>query len=237
LRGRRGRGSLTDSFFEGLKYLRQEPTLLGLVLLALVPTLFTTPINLGLLPVFAHDVLKVDSTGLGLLYSVQGTGAVIGTLTLASLGNYRNKGLLLSGAAVCLATAITLYSQVTVFLVALPLLALGTCCFMTYNTMNQTIIQTITPDEYLGRVMGFYMLSHGLSPLGSFIFGGLADLYGVRTAIFIAGVCALLSVSLILALFPEIRRFKSGLDFERISPEPTLARPREPAPVARPATE
>ena len=55
--------------------------------------------------------------------------------------------------------------------VALPLLGFTTCCLMTYNTLNQTIIQTVTPDEYRGRVTGLQMMDHGLSPLGAFIFG------------------------------------------------------------------
>lgn len=235
---RRAHVSLAESFVDGLRYVRRQPTILGLMLLALVPTLFTTPINLGLLPVFARDALKVDSTGLGLLYSVQGIGAVIGTLTLASLGNFRRKGLLLSAAAACLAIAITLYSQVPIFLMALPLLALGTCCFMTYNTLTQTIIQTITPDEYRGRVMGLYMMDHGLSPLGAFVFGGLAELYGVRTAILVAGICAMVSVTVILTRFPAIRSFRSGLSTEAPAGDLATSRPASgDVAAAAPATD
>ncbi|HLF76776.1 MAG TPA: MFS transporter [Dehalococcoidia bacterium] len=227
LQARRQGASLTSSFVEGIAYVRKQPTLMGLILLALVPTLFTTPINLGLLPVFARDALHADSAALGLLYSAQGMGAVLGTLALASLGNFRNKGLLLSGAAACLTVAITLYSQVTVFLLALPLVALGTCCFMTYNTINQTIIQTITPDEYRGRVMGLHMMDHGLSPLGAFLFGTLAELYGVRLSIFVAGVCAMTSVAFVLTFFPAIRSFRSGVPAESVSPQPATRRIRE----------
>jgi MFS family permease len=237
LRADRAHGSLAQSFVEGLKYVRGQPTILGLMLLALVPTLFTTPINLGLLPVFARDALGVDSAGLGLLYSVQGMGAVFGTFALASLGNYRNKGLLLSGAAACLSVTITLYSQVSVFLMALPLLALATCCFMTYSTINQTIIQTITPDEYRGRVMGLHMMDHGLSPLGAFVFGTLADIYGVRTAILIAGLSAMTSVSLILARFPAIRSFRSGTTTEGVAAPPRVARVRGSAAAVRTTTD
>jgi MFS family permease len=235
---RRKGASLTSSFFEGIAYVRKQPTLLGLILLALVPTLFTTPINLGLLPVFARDALHVDSAALGLLYSAQGVGAVIGSLALASFGNSRHKGLLLSGAATCLTVAITLYSQVTLFLMALPLVALGTCCFMTYNTINQTIIQTITPDEYRGRVMGLHMMNNGLAPLGAFIFGTLAELYDIRASIFIAGVCGMVSIVLILVFFPAIRNFRSDLPAESGGmAQPPGSRPREAVQTTAPAVE
>jgi MFS family permease len=226
--GRRDHSMLHD-FRAGISYVRNEPTLLGLMLLALVPIMFTTPINLGLLPVFAKDMLKVDSSGLGLLYSAQGVGAVLGTITLASMGNFRRKGLLMSGCAAMLTVSITLYSQVTIFLLALPLVALGTGCFMTYNTLNQTILQTVTPDEYRGRVTGLQMMDHGLSPLGTFIFGTLAEIYGVQTAIFIAGICAMTSVASVLTFFPAIRNFRSGAVIESVAPRPRPAEAVAPA--------
>ena len=91
--------SLMQDFKAGLAYVRGQPTLMGLVLMSLLPVLFTTPINLGLLPVFARDALHVDSAALGLLYSAQGVGAVLGTMALASFSNFRSKGLLLCMAA------------------------------------------------------------------------------------------------------------------------------------------
>ncbi len=215
-----------DSFVSGVNYVRRQPTLLGLMLIALVPTLFTTPINLGLLPVFAKDVLEVDAQGLGILYSAQGVGAVIGTLVIASMGNFARKGLLLSVAATALTITITLYSQITIFLVAIPFLAFGTCCFMTYQTMNHTLIQTITPDEYRGRVMGLQMTDHGLTPLGTLIFGAIAEIYGVATAMFIAGSCGMVTVVFILARFPAIRNYRSEMPATRLTQRTPAAEAR-----------
>ena len=217
---RRSHVSLTESFTDGIGYVVRQPMLLGLMALALVPTVFTTPVNLGLLPVFARDMLDAGSSGVGVLYSAQGVGAVIATLTLASVGNFRRKGLLLTGAATCLAITITLYSQVTVFLIAVPLVAVGTCCYMTYNTINQTIIQTITPDEYRGRVMGLHMMDHGLTPLGTLVVGVLADVYGVSTAILLAGGCGMATMAFILLRFPAIRSYRSGAVVESVTPAP-----------------
>jgi predicted MFS family arabinose efflux permease len=221
-----------DSFTSGISYVMHQPTLLGLMLIALLPTVFTTPINLGLLPVFAKEVLHVDSEGLGILYSSQGVGAVIGTFVIASMGNFARKGLLLSIAVVGLATMIALYSQVTVFLLAIPALALGTCCFMTYQTMNQTIIQTITPDDYRGRVMGLMLMNNGLTPLGTLIFGAVAEVYGVSTAMMTAGLCGLVTVIFILVRFPAIRRYRSDLPAEELIRPATLHASADVAPAA-----
>ena len=232
----RGRthGAFRESFASGISYVARQPTVLGLMLIALLPTVFTTPINLGLLPVFAKEVLHVDSEGLGILYSSQGVGAVIGTFVIASMGNFARKGLVLSVAVVGLAIMITLYSQVTVFLLAIPALALGTCCFMTYQTMNQTIIQTITPDEYRGRVMGLQLMNNGLTPLGTLIFGTVAELYGVSTAMMIAGLCGLAVVIFILVRFPAIRRYRTDMPADSLirSDESQTVALAAPAPVA-----
>jgi MFS family permease len=242
-RSARDGASFGGSLVEGFKYLRQQPVLMGLILLALVPVLFTTPINLALLPVFAKERLDVGGGGLGLLYSAQGMGAVIGTLMLASFSTFRNKGLLLTLAICSLTVCITLYSQLTSLLVALPVLAVATCCFMTFQTLNQTIIQTVTPDEYLGRVMGYRMMDQGLQPLGSLIFGTLAEIYGIQTAIIIAGICAIITVSTILIRFPSIRHYRSGpaVAADVSLPEPADRPaiegnpPAVPLPVKRPA--
>jgi MFS transporter, DHA1 family, staphyloferrin A biosynthesis exporter len=215
---RRVHESFRESFVGGIAYVRGQRTIMGLILLALVPALFTTPINIGLLPVYAKDVLHVSATGLGLLFTVQGIGAVIGSLAMATLSGLQRKGLVLSVAACCLTMTIFLYSQVPYFFLAVPLLGVATCCFMTYNTINQTIIQTITPDEYRGRVMGLQMMDHGLSPLGSLVFGTIAEFWGVQTAISIAGLCGLSFVLLILARFPSIRAYRTAAPVEVVAP-------------------
>ncbi len=210
----RRQASLRESFGSGLKYVAHQPTISGLILLALAPSFFTTPIQLGLLPVFAREALNVDADGLGVLYSMQGVGAVIATLAIASFGNFRNKGLLLSAAVICQALAVISYSQITLFVLALPFLALATCSWTTFNTLNQTILQTVTPDEYRARVMGLRMMDNGVTPLGSLVFGVLAELYGISTAILIAGLCGLTVALLILARFPAIRTFRTGVSAE-----------------------
>ncbi len=208
---RRDQVSLSKDFSSGLNYAVHQPTVFGLILLAIAPAFFTTPIQLGLLPVFAREALDVGSEGLGVLYSMQGVGAVVATLALASFSNFRGKGLLLSAAILCQALAVISYSQITLFVLALPFLALATCAWTTFNTLNQTILQTITPDEYRARVMGLRMMDNGVTPLGSLIFGAVAEVFGISTAILIAGVCGLAVVLVILVRFPAIRTYRTGV--------------------------
>jgi hypothetical protein len=64
---------------------------------------------------------------------------------------------------------------------------------MVYLTSNQTILQLTIEDEMRGRVMGIYMLSQGMMPLGGLLGGGLADATSAPTAVLVMGlgVCAM----------------------------------------------
>ncbi|MCK4331751.1 MAG: MFS transporter, partial [Dehalococcoidia bacterium] len=81
---------------EGLNYIRRSPVLVALLLMAVVPILFGMPYQM-LMPIFAEDVLDVGARGLGFLMAAVGLGALAGSLLVASLGDFRHKGLLLFG--------------------------------------------------------------------------------------------------------------------------------------------
>jgi predicted MFS family arabinose efflux permease len=172
--------------------------------------MFTMPINMGLLPVFAKDMLKAGPEGLGLLMTAMGVGAILGTLTIASLGNFAYKGPLLLIGAVFLGSAMVAYSQVTTMSLAIPLLGIVAFCFTTYSTLNQTILQTVTPDEFRGRVTSLHLMDQGLVPLGSLIAGTVAEFFGVSVTILIFGFATMFFVLLIGGRFKAIRGFRSG---------------------------
>jgi hypothetical protein len=78
--------------------------------------------------------------------------------------------------------------------------------------LNQTLIQTITPDEFRGRVMGLYLMNRGTAPLGSFVFGTIAEVWGVKLAMEIAGFSGLALVLSFWSCFRlvEFSRVRSG---------------------------
>jgi MFS family permease len=85
------RRSALSSIGEALGYVRREPTICALLLMAAVPSLFALPYQ-QMLPAFSESVLKVGPSGLGLMQSAAGLGALAGALTIASIGRRRNGG-------------------------------------------------------------------------------------------------------------------------------------------------
>ena len=68
---------------EGFRYAVKQPTIRHLLLIGLVGSVFGQPVQ-HLLPMF-QDVLDIGPTGLGLLLTLMGVGALVGSTTAASL--------------------------------------------------------------------------------------------------------------------------------------------------------
>lgn len=197
--------SVTRNLVEGARYVWRHETLRAQMTLALVPVVVAMPYT-SLMPVFAKDVLHRGAGGFGVLMSAAGVGAVIGTLTIATLGNVQRKGMLLFVALVGLGVSLMLFSQSRSFPLSLALLVLVGGFQMTYMTTNQTLLQVSTPDEFRGRVMGIYMLNQGLLPLGSLFAGIFADAWSAPAAVALMGTSVLVLCALGFTLMPAMRR-------------------------------
>jgi MFS transporter, DHA1 family, staphyloferrin A biosynthesis exporter len=196
--------SIRANLAEGARYVWHHPTLRAQMTLALVPVVIALP-YISLMPIFAKDVLHLGPAGFGLLMAAPGLGAVVGTLTIATLGNIERKGALLFGALVALGITLVLLAQSRSLPLTLVLLVLLGGFQMTYMTTNQTLLQLATPDAFRGRVMGIYMLNQGLLPLGSLVAGTLADVWSAPLAVTAMGGTVLVLAAVAFVRMPAMR--------------------------------
>lgn len=164
---------------DGLAYaFGHEP--IRLVLLALVVTSIAGIPVYTLMPVFAEEVLRSGAKGLGILSSFSGVGATIGALYLARRrGAAGVGGEIVSGAA-GMAFGLAGMAWSRDFWLSCAFMAIiGWYAIRVFAGTN-TALQELSDDRHRGRVMSFYsMIFIGLSPLGSFLAGGLAARLGV----------------------------------------------------------
>jgi MFS family permease len=163
-----GRSALED-ISEGLKYMLSNTTILLILAFTLILVVLSMPYQL-MLPIFADDILKVGATGMGVLQSVAGAGAMVGSLTLASLPNKR-RGVMLLACGIFLGLALAGFAFSRSYLLSLGLMifiGLGTSGRQTLGT---TLLQTYSDAEHLGRVMSINMMDMGISSLGTFFVG------------------------------------------------------------------
>ena len=202
------RSSAWANLREGLRYVRSTPVVFGLVIAALVPSIFAMPYQ-ALMPVFQKDVLREGPEALGLMLAAPGVGAVIAALLLASLGGFRRKGLLLLFALVALGISLILFSQMTLLPLALITLVGVGGCQVFYAAMTNTLLQTIVPDELRGRVISIYMLDHGLSPIGSLVGGVSTHFFGAPLTVAVMGAMVVALAVLVAWRMPLVRQIET----------------------------
>jgi MFS family permease len=178
---------LHEELTMGLRYVRSQPTIVALTVLAAVTTFLGNPL-LTFLPLFARDVFQGGVGEYTQLMSCAGAGAVTGALVVAWLGRFTHMGrtlLLIQGAFGLLIVAFSLSRLF--WLNAVILFGCGAGLVMTFAMLN-SLVQLIVPNEMRGRVVGIYMVAfRGGMPLGGLIAGWTATFTSVPTVLMING--------------------------------------------------
>ncbi|MFU8817831.1 MAG: MFS transporter [Pseudomonadales bacterium] len=200
---------LTD-VLDGLRYVRANPPVFGLILLSIVPFLFGMPLN-TLLPAFNADILGGGPDSLGLLMSSMGGGAILGSLMLASMGELKNKGTWLIATCVAWGLVTTAFGSAQVVWLAASLVA-GIGWLSAWNmSLNRGLLQMQVSGEMRGRIMSIDMMSHGLMPLGVIPISLIAEYYSVALALEVTGVVFVLVVVGLALFAPSVRRVDENL--------------------------
>jgi len=197
--------SLWGGIAEGLRYLRHSPVMILLLMMAFIPIVFGMPYQ-NLMPVFAVDVLGVGETGLGLLMSMTGVGALVGSLGVASLGDFRRKGLLLIGVGLLFGAGLAIFGLSHIYTLSLLILVVVGLSNAAYMTLANTMVQSSAPLEVRGRVMAIFMVTFALMPLGTLPIGYVAEVVGPTYAITGGAVLVLVFILAVAVLRPAVRR-------------------------------
>jgi MFS family permease len=189
-------------FAEGLSFVTRNFVFVSLIGLALFNSVFGLS-YVTLLPVYADIYFEAGSTGYGVLNAAHGVGALIGTLTVATIAvRIRRPGTSLLMGATAMGVLLMVFSQSPAMWVALPVLALVGFSNTFYLTQVSTFIQQGVPDQLRGRVLSLYSLCWNLLPLGGLLSGVLAAAVDARFAILVGGAMV---AALALALLTSTR--------------------------------
>ena len=186
-------------FVEGLSFVAHNFVFSCLIALALFNSLFAMS-YLTLLPIFADAYFHAGSTGYGLLNAAHGTGALVGSLTVATIAHLiLRKGTALLVGAACVGGLLIVFSFSPGMGLALPVLVLVGFCNTFYLMQVSTFLQQKVPDHLRGRVMSLYSLCWNLLPLGGLIAGALAAAVDARFAVLFGGAMVAANALLLLA--------------------------------------
>lgn len=176
---------------EGLGFAARHEGIRTILLLVGATSLISITYSV-LMPVVADKVLGGDASTLGLLMGAVGMGALAGALGLASRGSGKGLFRWVLYAATGLGSSLTAFSLCRSVWPALAVLVpLGLSMVVLMASAN-TLLQTMSPDAYRGRVMAlFSMMFIGMAPFGSLLAGAAAHAVGPSRAIMLAGIACL----------------------------------------------
>ncbi len=198
-------GSPWKQLTSGLLYVSKQTELLGLILMALIFSIFGISYS-TILPAFVEQVLKQGPVTYGWINAITGVGAVIGAFMIANQHGLKWRGAWLRASSIGFPLVLAMFAFTKFFPVSM-ILAMGLGVgFMTQFTLINTLLQTRVDDRLRGRVMGLYTLTFfGFAPFGNLGVGALAEHIGLSYAIAIFAGTGLLLSLIVLYKIPQIK--------------------------------
>ena len=189
--------SVVSNFMEGLRYIKTDVVLLLLIVLIIIPSVLVHSTQF-LLVIFAKDLVSGDEkAALTLLYVSMGIGALVGTLVIASLGNFQIKGRVSMGSILIVTLLLIFFGLSPYFVLAVVLIGLLGLFNQMFGISNNSLVQMRIPDVLRGRITSIYVIDHGVQPLGIPLLGLLMLVIGAGNAMAVAGLLALVATSYI----------------------------------------
>jgi predicted MFS family arabinose efflux permease len=175
---------------EGVRYILRHDGIRTQLAILIVTSIFAKPLS-DLLPGFAADVFGRGSSGLAMLLSFHGAGAMLGAMWMSARGELRGLTRISLANILLMAIALVLFVASDQFWFACPVAGLIGFAFIVQSVSNQTLIQSAVESNFRGRVLSIYgMINQGVPALGTMAIGGAAERYGLRLPVLAGALVA-----------------------------------------------
>jgi len=188
--------STTESIFTslkaGIKFVRKMGSMEALIVLAFCMTALSMPMR-TYIPVFVKDIFHRGPETYGNLLSLMGIGSIVGSLTVAGMGNIRHKGRFAITMLMCLGAAIAAFSLSRLLPFSYAMLVLVGASMMAVFATVTSLVQLITTNEMRGRVMSVYNCAfRGGMPMGNLVSGWLVPVFTAPRVLSVNGLLLVL---------------------------------------------
>jgi MFS family permease len=203
------RSKFWSATHDGFTFVLREPGMAPLFALHAAFSIVARPF-MDMAPGIASTFFALGPGGLAAITSTVGAGAVIGGIWLAQRGG-AGLGAVILGASLVLDLSLLAFLVAPGLVIALPIAAIFGAAMVVRAAGIQTMLQLGTEEAFRGRVLGFYLLVlHGGGALGGLAIGFVAEDVGIRSAL---GVTAL--IALLLWSWIAVTRYRSIAALER----------------------
>jgi Na+/melibiose symporter-like transporter len=166
----------------GWAYVFGHRKILGVVCITIAMNIWAFPF-MGLLPVFARDVLHQGPWGLGMLGAANGLGALLGLVWVNICRRRWDTGLLFAGGSILACGGLIGFAFSGTFAWSIAALVLAGIGMAGFSILQSAIILVEADDEMRGRAMSAVVMAIGLGPLGRMQSGAMAESWGAPLAV------------------------------------------------------
>ncbi len=193
--------SFVENFVGGLTYVYSRPVLRFTLILVFLHCGLTMAFE-SLLPTFAVQRLGTSEEGFGTLIMGVGAGAFIASIFVSGIQTTKARGTALVVTGIMSGLGQVLLSVTTTLVVATGAAAIMGGAEAAFMTMGQTVTQSVTTDEFRGRVASINSFSLGGVMATMNLFNGtLADQVGAQSLLFVQGLIFVSIMLMSLFLF------------------------------------
>jgi MFS family permease len=195
----------SKDLFAGVRFIRDNPAILGTISLDLFAVLFGGVT--ALLPIYARDILDAGPLGLGILRAAPAVGALAMTAVLARHTISRHVGLRMFQAVMIFGAATVVFALSNWMWLSVAALAILGAADTVSVVIRFSLVQIATPNEMRGRVGAVnFLFINASNQLGQFESGVTAALLGTMPAAVLGGVATVAMALLWMKLFPVLRK-------------------------------
>lgn len=197
--------SFIVSLVQGLRYIRTQRLLRGVLLFTIIANFFGFS-YVTMVPVVGRELLQLDPVGIGVLQAMEGAGAVLMAIVLTTTTRQMRyaRSFTLGGFTFLLLLVVFAVSP-WFWISALSLFIAG-CGIGCFGAMQSTTLLNHSDPAQRMRVMGVLVMCIGAAPAGVLSTGALADWLGASMALLIMSVSGVACAVLCVIRYPELRQ-------------------------------
>jgi len=207
---------------EGLRFIRHRPLLVAAFLTDLDAMLLGLPV--ALFPALNAAHFGGSPQTLGLLNAAPGVGGLLSAVLSGPAARVSRQGRGMMAGTMTWGAAIAGFGLTRNLPLALAMLAVAGAADTLTVMYRGSMVQTVTPDEFRGRVSSVeYIIGTGGGPLGNVESGTVATLTTPTISAVSGGVGCLVVAALIAGTIPALTRYRAGA-----APDPSPSQPATP---------
>ena len=201
-----GGTTVLSDLVTGFKFIMSTPVLYTVIGMAIAFAFFGVS-HRQVMPAIMKEALGVGAGGTGLMLLSAGVGSIVGSLILASLGEFQHKAKLLLASIALFCVLLALWGLSPWYWVSWAIFFfVGVASFGLFWPLATTLVQLNVPAELRGRVLSYLQLAPAVHHLGALPLAAAAGSLGWAAAI-AAGAVMCFGVSLWLGVLrPPLRR-------------------------------